>query len=64
MPRRIGYARVSTEDQGLLIQREALDRDKCGIIFEEKRSGTRRGGREQLELALKVLTAGDTLVVT
>ena len=32
-------------------------------MFEEKRSGTKRDGRAQLELALKVLTKGDTLVV-
>ncbi len=63
MSRRIGYARVSSEDQNLQIQKEALERDKCGIVFEEKRSGTKRGGREQLDLALKVLNRGDTLVV-
>jgi DNA invertase Pin-like site-specific DNA recombinase len=33
-------------------------------VFEEKRSGTRRNGRDQLDLALKVLSKGDTLVVT
>jgi DNA invertase Pin-like site-specific DNA recombinase len=64
MGRRIGYARVSTDDQGLTIQKAALHKDGCGIVFEEKRSGTKRTGREQLELALKVLMKGDTLVVT
>jgi DNA invertase Pin-like site-specific DNA recombinase len=64
MGRRIGYARVSTDDQDLTIQKTALDKDGCAIVFEEKRSGTRRTGRAQLELALKVLTKGDTLVVT
>ena len=64
MARRIGYARVSTEDQKLTIQKAALDKDGCAIIFEEKRTGTKRNDREQLELALKVLTKGDTLVVT
>jgi DNA invertase Pin-like site-specific DNA recombinase len=63
MSRRIGYARVSTDDQDLAIQKAALDRDGCAIVFEEKRSGTKRDGRAQLELALKVLTKGDTLVV-
>ncbi len=63
MGRRIGYARVSTDDQDLAIQKTALDKE-CAIVFEEKRSGTKRSGREQLELALKVLTKGDTLVVT
>ena len=64
MPRLIGYARVSTEDQDLSIQRAALERDGCAIVFEEKRSGKKRLGREQLDLALRVLTKGDTLVVT
>lgn len=64
MGRRIGYARVSTDDQNLAIQKSALDKDGCAIIFEEKRSGTKRNGRDQLDLALKVLSKGDTLVVT
>ena len=64
MGRRIGYARVSTDDQDLTIQKAALDRDDCAIVFEEKRSGTKRDGRAQLDLALKVLVKGDTLVVT
>ena len=64
MGRRIGYARVSTDDQDLSVQKSALDRDKCAIIFEEKRSGTKRDGGAQLDLALKVLIEGDTLVVT
>ena len=64
MARHIGYARVSTDDQDLSIQKAALDRDGCAIVFEEKRSGTRRAGRAQLDLALKVLVKGDTLVVT
>ncbi len=64
MARRIGYARVSTEDQDLAIQQAALERDGCAIVFEEKRSGKQRLGREKLDLAMKVLTKGDTLVVT
>ena len=63
MGRKIGYARVSSEDQNLAVQNAALERDGCAIIFEEKKSGTRRDGRKQLELALKVLTKGDKLVV-
>ena len=64
MGRRIGYARFSTDDQNLAIQKAALDKDGCAIIFEEKRSGTKRNGRDQLDLTLKVLSKGDTLVVT
>lgn len=63
MGRKIGYARVSTEDQNLAIQKAALEKDCCAIIFEEKKSGSRRDGRKQLELALKVLSKGDKLVV-
>lgn len=64
MARRVGYARVSTDDQNLSIQKTALEADKCCIVFEEKKSGTKRAGRAQLDLALKVLQKGDTLVVT
>ena len=64
MGRKIGYARVSSVDQDLAIQKAALERDGCAIIFEEKISGTKRDGRDQLHLALKVLSEGDTLVVT
>ena len=64
MGRKIGYARVSSVDQDLAIQKAALERDGCAIVFEEKISGTKRDGRDQLQLALKVLSEGDTLVVT
>ena len=64
MARKIGYARVSSADQDLAIQKVALERDGCAIVFEEKISGTKRDGRNQLLLGLKVLSDGDTLVVT
>lgn len=64
MGRRIGYGRVSSDDQDLAIQNAALEKDGCAIVFEEKRSGTKRHGRDQLQLAMKVLTKGDSLVVT
>jgi DNA invertase Pin-like site-specific DNA recombinase len=64
MGRQIGYARVSTDDQSLSIQKFQLELAGCAIVFEEKQSGTKRAGRKQLELALQVLLAGDKLVVT
>jgi DNA invertase Pin-like site-specific DNA recombinase len=62
----IGYARASAADQNLAIQEDQLKAAGCELIFAEKRSGTTRAGREQLETALKVLTAqpGNALVVT
>lgn len=59
-----GYARVSTEDQDLTIQREALKAAGCEIIREEKISGTTRQGRQELKTLLEFLREGDTLVVT
>ena len=50
--------------EDLAIQNAGLEKDGCAIVFEEKRSGTKRDGRDQLQLALKVLTQGDSLVVT
>ena len=37
----IGYARVSTQDQNLELQREALTKAGCQTLFEDKVSGTR-----------------------
>jgi predicted site-specific integrase-resolvase len=60
----IGYARVSTTDQDLNVQREALRRAGVGVIFEEKASGTKRDGRTELQKVLSILGNGDALVVT
>jgi len=59
-----GYARVSTTDQDLTIQRDALSAAGCEIIREEKISGTSRQGRDELKTLLEFLRKGDTLVVT
>ena len=59
-----GYARVSTTDQDLSIQREALERAGCTIIRAEKISGTKLAGRDELRTILDFIRAGDTLVVT
>jgi len=59
---RIGYARVSTEDQTLDLQRDALKRAKCRQVYEDEASG-KNTARPQLEACLKGLREGDTLVV-
>src|SRR5271165_2889966 len=59
---RIGYARVSTDDQTLDLQRDALKRAKCRQIYEEHASG-KTAMRLELEACLKSLRKGDTLVV-
>lgn len=61
---RYGYARVSTTDQDLTIQREALERAGCTLIRAEKMSGTTTRGRDELNSLLEFLRPGDTLVVT
>ncbi|GAA0755211.1 DNA invertase Pin-like site-specific DNA recombinase [Erythromicrobium ramosum] len=60
----IGYARASTEDQDCSIQEEALSAAGCTVVRSEKKSGTTRQGREQLDTILDFLHHGDTLVVT
>ena len=59
-----GYARVSTVDQDLDVQIAALKAAGCDIIRAEKKSGTTREGRKELEILLEFLRPGDTLVVT
>ncbi|HEX3888501.1 MAG TPA: recombinase family protein [Phenylobacterium sp.] len=60
----IGYARVSSAGQSLEVQEEQLTAAGCTKVFAEKRSGTTREGREQLDLALGYVREGDVLVVT
>ena len=59
-----GYARVSTLDQDLTLQRAALKAAGCEVIRAEKATGTRRDGRTELQVLLEFLREGDTLVVT
>lgn len=58
----IGYARVSTADQTLSLQKDALTAAKCAPIFTDSMSGI-KDRRPGLEQALSHLRAGDMLVV-
>ena len=53
---------MSTEDQTLDLQRDALKKVKCRQIYEEHASG-KNTARPQLEACLKSLREGDTLTV-
>src|SRR3989442_4076553 len=59
---RIGYARVSTPDQSLAIQLDALQQSGCPKIFQEVASGA-QAERQALSAALDYMRPGDTLVV-
>lgn len=58
----IGYARVSTDDQRLDLQIDALKRVNCLLIHEEKGSAAGKK-RPVLDRVLRVLRPGDTLCV-
>jgi len=58
----IGYARVSTTEQTLDLQRDALEKADCEKIYTDKASGTKQE-RKGLTEALSHLREGDTLVV-
>lgn len=60
----IGYARASSDDQDCTIQEDTLKSAGCTIVRSEKKSGTSRQGREQLDTILEFLHQGDTLMVT
>ena len=59
---KIGYARVSTNDQNTNLQIDALKKSGCEKIFEEKASGAQRE-RPELKAALEYVRKGDTIVV-
>ena len=60
----IGYARFSTTGQSLDIQLEKLRQYGCEKLFQEKKGGSSRTGRAELDAALACLREGDVLVVT
>jgi DNA invertase Pin-like site-specific DNA recombinase len=59
----VGYARVSTPDQDLSAQLDALKKAKCTTVYREKASG-KTAERPQLARMLKALRPGDCVVVT
>ena len=61
---KIGLARVSSVGQNLDSQLIALKEYGCEKIFQEKKSGTKREGREVLEECLDYVREGDEFVVT
>jgi DNA invertase Pin-like site-specific DNA recombinase len=58
----IGYARVSTHEQTLDLQKDALEKAGCNKIFTDTASGAKTE-RIGLEEALNYVRKGDTLVV-
>ncbi len=59
---RVGYARVSTKDQNLDLQLDALRKVECEEIFSEVASGAKTA-RPVLDETLSRLRAGDVLVI-
>ena len=59
---KIGYARVSTQDQKLELQLDDLKSYGCKIIYKEKISGKNKS-RPQLEKLIDQLRKGDIVVV-
>lgn len=60
---KIGYARVSTQDQQTLRQIDQLKEFGCERIYEEKVSGTKRD-REELNRMMDALRKGDVVIIT
>lgn len=61
---RYGYARVSTVEQDLSLQEEALRKAGCDVIRSEKVSGTSMSGRPELKNLIDFARNGDEIVVT
>jgi DNA invertase Pin-like site-specific DNA recombinase len=59
---KIGYARVSTDEQNLGLQLDALQADGCGRVFQDTASGA-RSNRKGLADALQACAPGDVLTV-
>ena len=61
-PMLVGYARISTQEQTLNLQQDALEKAGCGKIYTDTASGAKQE-RKGLEDALSYVRKGDTLVV-
>ncbi len=59
---KIGYARVSTQDQHLDMQIDALKKEGCEKIYEEKASGS-KADRPELARMMEHLRKGDIIVI-
>ena len=62
MGRLIGYARVSTAEQDLHLQLDALNKAGCEKVFKDKASGA-RAKRPGLDACVAAMEPGDTLIV-
>lgn len=58
----VGYARVSTDDQNLELQLDALEEAGCKEIFKDHQGGA-KAVRPGLDKALEYVRDGDTLVI-
>lgn len=59
---KIGYARVSTKDQKLSLQEDALRKEGCELFFEEKVSGA-KSDRPELRRMIDQLRKGDIVII-
>ena len=59
---KIGYARVSTQEQDLTLQLDALQVAGCSQIYQEKITGAKRE-RPELQKVLEQLREGDVIVI-
>jgi DNA invertase Pin-like site-specific DNA recombinase len=58
----IGYARVSTQDQNLELQLDALKQYGCEEVYQEKVTGTKKD-RSQLDELIKIIRPGDKVII-
>lgn len=60
----VGFARVSTQDQNLEAQLEALEAVNCVRIFSGKQSGKSDDNKQKLDELIDFIREGDVVVVT